>query len=180
MAKKDVEKTESKATPTPWAGWWPQHPMTDLRRQMDDLFDEFSRGMDWPALWSGRKAAPAPAQAGGFGLADVRVEVNETDKAYEVVAELPGLDDKDVDVELANGMLTIKGEKSSAREEKDKEKNCFFSERSYGSFRRSFRVPENVDQDKIAADFSKGVLTVKLPKTPEAQSKAKKIDVKSK
>lgn len=176
MAKKDVEKSDN--SPTPWSGVWPGNPLMDLRREMDELFDSFARGLERPSWWSRGKATP---MAGGdFALADVRIEVNETDEAYEVVAELPGLDEKDIEVEVVNGMLTIKGEKTAEREEKEKEKNCYFSERSYGAFRRSFRIPEDVDQEKISADFSKGVLTVKLPKMPETQSKPQKINVKAK
>ena len=176
MATKDIERSEGKATPGPWMDWWTDNPFADLRRQMDDLVENFSHGFGWPAIWRGAKT-PAEAPAASR-LADVRVEVNEHDKAYEVVAELPGMDDKDVHVEVANGMLVLKGEKTSEREEKDK--NCYFSERSYGAFRRAFRIPEEVDENKIAAEFTKGVLTISLPKTAEAQSKTKKIEVKAK
>lgn len=168
MATKDIDRPETKQTPSMWSGWWSHHPLMDLRRQMDELFDEFASG--WRKHPAGMPAATAGA------MADIRVEVNESEAAYEVVAELPGLEAKDVDVELAENTLTIKGEKSTQREEK--EKNCYFSERSYGAFRRSFRLPDNVDQDQIAADFDKGVLKVTLPKTEESRSKPKKIDVK--
>jgi len=176
MATKDIERSEGKTTPAPWMDWWTDNPFADLRRQMDDLVENFSHGFGWPAIWRGATTSPAARPAAR--LADVRVEVNEHDQAYEVVAELPGLDDTDVDVEVANGMLVLKGEKSSEREEK--EKNCYFSERSYGAFRRAFRIPEDVAADKITAEFTKGVLTVSLPKTAEAQSKTRKVEVKAK
>ena len=105
------------------------------------------------------------------------VDVAENDKQYEITAELPGMDEKDIELKLSNGMLTIKGEKNEKREESDK--GYYLSERRYGSFQRSFQVPEGVDADKIEASVKKGVLTVTLPKTPEAQKAEKKIAIKS-
>ena len=102
----------------------------------------------------------------------------EKDKEFAITAELPGLDEKNVEVKLSNGNLVISGEKKDEREEKDKDH--FFSERRYGSFKRVFRVPEGVDADKIDAAFDKGVLTVRLPKTAEAQKPEKKIEIKAK
>ena len=103
------------------------------------------------------------------------MELNETDKEVKVVAELPGLEEKDVQVELANGVLRISGEKKSETEDKERR----FSERYYGHFER--RIPiEDVDQDKIEAKFDKGVLTVTLPKSPAAQQKVKRIAINKK
>jgi HSP20 family protein len=96
---------------------------------------------------------------------------------YKISAELPGIDAKDIDVSMSGDMLVLKGEKRQEKEETDRDYH--FSERSYGSFRRSFELPSSVDRNKIAADFSKGVLTITLPKTAEAQKPAKKIEVKS-
>ncbi len=106
------------------------------------------------------------------------VDLAEKEGEYEITAELPGLDEKDVEVRLANGALTISGEKKAEREEKDKDYH--FSERRYGSFKRSFRVPDGVDADKIEASFEKGVLKVKLPKSAQAVENSKKIDIKTK
>jgi len=89
---------------------------------------------------------------------------------------LPGIDEKDIEVKVANGILSIKGEKQEEKEEK--KKDYYLRERNFGSFERSFQVPDGVDTDKIEASFKKGVLTVTLPKKPEAQIAAKKIDVK--
>ena len=105
------------------------------------------------------------------------VDVAETEKAYEITAELPGMDEKNIEVKFADGLLTITGEKKEEKEEK--KKDYYLSERSYGSFQRSFQVPDSVDADKIEATFKKGVLTVTLPKTAAAQKAAKKIDVKA-
>jgi HSP20 family protein len=105
------------------------------------------------------------------------VDVAEKDKAYEITAELPGLDEKNVEVKVANGMLSIKGEKKEEKEEK--KRGYYLSERRYGAFERRFQIPEGVDSDKIDATFKKGVLTVTLPKSATAQAAEKKIAVKS-
>ena len=102
--------------------------------------------------------------------------MSEDDKSYRISAELPGLDAKDVDISVSGDMLVLKGEKRQESEQKDK--NYHFSERSYGSFQRAFELPASVDRDNISADFSKGVLTINMPKTAEAQKQPKKIEVK--
>ena len=104
------------------------------------------------------------------------VDVAETEKAYKIAAELPGLDEKNIEVKLANGVLSIKGEKREEKEEK--RKDYYRRERSFGSFERSFQVPEGIDTDKIAASFKNGILSVTLPKSAEAQKQAKRIEVK--
>ena len=105
------------------------------------------------------------------------VDLVESEKAYEITAELPGMDEKNIEVKVADGTLTIKGEKQEEKEEK--KKDYYLRERSFGSFERSFAIPEGVDVDKIEASFKKGVLTLTLPKKPEAQKPAKKIDIKA-
>ena len=105
------------------------------------------------------------------------MDLVEKEKEYEISAELPGIDEKNVEIKVANHMLTIKGEKKEEKEEK--QKDYYLSERRFGSFQRSFALPEGVDADKIEANFVKGVLTVKLPKTAEAQKAEKKITVKA-
>jgi HSP20 family protein len=106
------------------------------------------------------------------------VDVVETEKEYQITAELPGLSEKDVEVVVADEILTIKGEKKEEKEEKAK--NYYLSERRYGAFKRSFQLPSGVDADKIEAGFQNGVLTLTLPKTPEAQKSEKKIAIKTK
>ena len=93
-----------------------------------------------------------------------------------MTADLPGLDEKNIEVKVANGVLTFKGEKTEEKEEK--EKDFHLRERRFGSFERSFRVPETVDMGKIEVSFKQGVLTVRMPKTAEAQKPVKKIEVK--
>lgn len=133
------------------------------------MFNRFSKRFSFPSrepFWTNDAELTAPA-----------VDLTEDDKTYKVTAELPGMDEKDIDVTVSGGALVIKGEKKEEKEEKDK--NYYLSERSYGSFRRSFSLPEGVDQDKITANFAKGVLTVTLPKTADAQKAQKKIEVKA-
>jgi len=104
------------------------------------------------------------------------VDLVEREKDYLVTAELPGMSEKDVELKLVNDMLTIKGEKKEQKEVK--RKDYHISERRYGSFERSFRVPDGVDGDRIEASFNKGVLTVTLSKRPEAIKAARTIDIK--
>ena len=136
---------------------------SSLQREIDRVFSDFNRGV--PALSEFRKGAISP-----------KVNVAETDKAVEVTAEIPGVDAKDIDVQLRDGILTIKGEK---KEEKDeKQKDWHVVERSCGMFERSFTVPSDVDSGKVEAAFDKGVLKVTLPKLAAAQAKVQKIEVK--
>jgi HSP20 family protein len=113
----------------------------------------------------------------GFGAIPA-VAFTETDKAYEIISQLPGeMDEKNVEVRFANGVLTIKGEKREEREER--KKGYHMRERSFGSFERTFQVPEAIDASKIEASFKKGVLSVTLPKTAEARRAERKIAVKA-
>jgi HSP20 family protein len=105
------------------------------------------------------------------------IDMSEDDKGYKISAELPGLDAKGVEVCVSGDRLILKGEKRQQQEERNK--NYYLSERSYGSFERSFELPVSVDRDKIAADFSRGVLTITIPKTAEVQKQQKKVEIKS-
>jgi HSP20 family protein len=152
------------------------HPFESLRREVDRLFDDFGGG--WPRLLPRRTPFDVEgswSRAMPWGAVPA-VDIVEKDKQFEVTAELPGLDEKDIDVSVANGMLTIKGEKTEEKEEKEKDR--YLSERRYGSFERRFRLPEGVDADRIEASFRKGVLIVTLPKSAEGQKQQKKIAVK--
>jgi len=105
-----------------------------------------------------------------------RVDIVETEKDIKVSAEIPGMDEKDIRVQLNGDVLTISGEKSSEHEEKEGQYHRM--ERTYGSFRRDLQLPTDVDGDKVEAVFSRGVLTITLPKPTETLSKVKKIEVK--
>jgi HSP20 family protein len=137
-------------------------PFMSLQREIDRLFDDFSRG--FPTITGNGATALMP-----------NMDVTETDKEIEITAELPGLEEKDVQVNVADNLLTIRGEKKAEKEQKDK--NYRLVERSYGSFERTLELPEGVNADAIKANICKGVLKVTVPKPVPAQ--AKKIDVKS-
>jgi len=138
-------------------------PLSHLRNQINRVFDDF-----WGESWLG----PSREMAAGFWP---QVDVTETDKEIKVSAELPGVESKDIDVSVEDGMLTIKGEKKYEREEKDK--GQYRMERSYGSFERAIELPAAVDESKAKAEFKKGVLRLTLPKRPGAPSRRKKIPV---
>jgi len=172
-----VKPGEKGAERTPSTEIW--QPFQNLRQEIDRLFEDFGAGFwrfptrrslfETEPFW--RRAALAPSAPA--------VDVVEKETAYEVTAELPGMDEKNIELTVADDMLTIKGEKREEKEEK--KKDYYLSERRFGSFERSFRLPEGVEPDKVEASFKKGVLTVTVPKTPEAQkkSKEKKIAIKT-
>ena len=120
---------------------------------------------------------PAFRAESSFSMPSPAVDITEDNATYKVTAELPGLTEREIQVVVSGDTLTLKGEKRQDREQKDK--NFYLSERSYGSFRRSFGVPEGVDHDNIVADFSKGVLTITMPKTAKAVEQQRKIEVKA-
>ena len=162
----EVKKTSApRAASDPWQG---------LRSEFDRLFDRFA-GFGVPSMR--RLFDLAPSLEPGFSFNTPAVDVTEDDKAYTIAAELPGLEEKDIEVSLAGDILTLKGEKRQEKEERNK--NWYVSERAYGSFQRAFELPQGIDRDKIAAGFAKGVLTITLPKSPDAQNQQKKIDVKA-
>lgn len=137
------------------------NPFMSLQREIDRLFEDFTRGF--------------PAFTGNGGKMLPSMDVTETDKEIEITTELPGLEEKDVQINVADNLLTIRGEKKAEKEEKDK--NYRLIERSYGSFERTLELPDGVNADAIKASIAKGVLKVTVPKPAPAQ--AKKIEVKS-
>jgi HSP20 family protein len=151
-------------------------PFDSLRREIDRLFEDF-RGGDWrwPFRASGTDIELPWPKAAPWQLAPA-MDLVEKDGGYEITAELPGLAEDNVEVKVAGGVLTIRGEKREEKEERDRQYHL--SERRYGAFQRAFRIPPGVDADRIEAAFAKGVLTVTLPKSPDAQRGEKKIAVK--
>ena len=145
-----------------------EHPLDAFNREFDHLFENLWRGFDLPML--GRYEVP-------FGAMMPRMDVTEDEDRIRVAVELPGMDEKDVEVALSDNVLTIKGEKKVETEET--EKPYAYMERSYGSFRRSIPLDFEVVTDKIDATFDKGVLTIELPKTAEAKKAYKKIPVRA-
>lgn len=168
MSAKTITKPAQK-TPGTTDDWFGGSLM-DLRRQMDHLFDNFTSAWHLPASepMSALRAWPESSIA-------VRFEVSESDDAFEISVELPGMEENDVEVVLDDGTLTVKGEKKAETEEKKKDYHLM--ERHYGSFRRGFRLPDTVDESKVKAYFDKGVLKVTLPKAASAKKKSKKVSI---
>ena len=137
-------------------------PFMTLHREMNRLFDDVFRGFDMAPFGGVSRMASWP-----------HVEVVDNDKDVRISAELPGLEDKDVEVLIGDGVLTIRGEKKSAIEDKERA----FSERTYGRFERRIPLAWEVEEDKIEASFKNGVLTVTLPKSAESRSEVKRIAV---
>ncbi len=146
-----------------------------LRNQVDRLFHDFQIGfLQAPSYRSLLDIEPFWRRDLGFNVTPA-IDIVEKDKAFEVTAELPGLDAKNIDIQLSDNVLTIKGEKQE--EKKEETKDHYISERRYGSFRRSLQMPAGIDADKIEASYKGGVLTIILPKLPEALKKPKTIPV---
>jgi HSP20 family protein len=141
-------------------------PFVSLHREVNRLFDEALSSFD----------AGLPAFGPTFGASWPSVEVSDTDKEVRVTAEIPGLEESDIEVLLEDGALKLKGEKRSEIEDKDRQ----FSERFYGRFQRLIPLGYEVEEDKVNAAFKNGVLTVTLPKTERAQAKAKRIPINGK
>lgn len=152
-------------------------PFASLRTDIDRLFDDFDRG--WFAPWPGRSLFNMEAlfPRGIVGEATPAVDIVENEKSFEITAEMPGIDEKDIELKMSNGTLTIKGEKKEEKEEKGE--GYYLSERRFGSFQRCFQVPDGVDASKIDASFKNGVLKVVLPKTAEAKLAERKIPIKA-
>lgn len=138
-------------------------PLLAFRREMDEVFDRFFGSGDL-SLWPPDSFAPS-------------IDVSETDDEIRVTAELPGVDEKDIDISVSNEALVIKGEKKQEKEEKDGGRH--YVERSYGAFERDIQLPCEVDADKAAARYSRGVLTITLPKTAKGRS-SKRIPISEK
>jgi len=138
-----------------------QHPLRSLRQEMDSLFDAWTKDFGLPTeVWP-------------------RINVSETDKDMRITAELPGVDQKDIEVTLTGSELSIKGQKKAESDEKSEKEGRSYRriERSFGSFQRRMRLPFEVDSSKVEAAFKDGVLSLTLPKPAEAQKATKKIEV---
>lgn len=138
------------------------NPIATLQRDMNRVFESFWNrvgDLDWP-----------------WGSGEAKSDVVETKDHVEVSIELPGMEMKDIEVSVTDDMLTIKGEKKVERQEE--KKGYYLSERSYGAIYRTIPLPPGVDGEKAKASFKNGVLTIRLPQTPEAQAKVKRIEVK--
>ena len=144
-----------------------EDPFSSLHREMNRMFEDFARSFDI-APWSGWERE-------GF---HPRTDMRETDEAVVVTVEMPGLEEKDFELYLTEGFLTLKGEKRREHEEKE-EGAVHRVERGYGSFQRTIQLPCEVEADKATAEYRNGVLIVTLPKAPSAQRPAHRIEVKT-
>lgn len=147
------------------------HPIVQLQREMDRLFENAFHGFGFSPF---RSELFTPLT--DSGLLRPQVDVGASDKEYSITVEVPGVDEKDVKIEIVNDTMTIRGEKKQEKEEK--EKNYYRVERSYGSFHRVLSLPEDVNQDDIKATFKNGVLTIKMPRKALPKSDVKQIDIK--
>ncbi len=141
-----------------------QSELVSLQDRVNRMFEDFLRGFPG-AHWTGEQMQWTPV-----------LDVSETDETVQVTAELPGVDPKEVDISLADDVLTIHGEKKAESEEKQRDYHRI--ERSYGSFTRTVRLPAAVDADKVEAAYRDGVLTIALPKKEEAKTHKVKVDIK--
>jgi HSP20 family protein len=140
------------------------HPFVTFHREMNKLFDDAFRGFGMPSLGSNRFFDSVPSWP--------RIEVDEDDREVKVTAELPGLEEKDIEVEVANGILRIKGERKTETSDRDR----LFSERYYGRFER--RIPvDDIEEDRVNASFKNGLLTVTMPKSARARERVKRIQI---
>ena len=150
------------------AGRDDDHPFYSLQRQMNSLFDDFFTGFD---------VAPRGLASGKFGSFMPSLDVKESDKEFTIRAELPGVEEKDIEVTVTSEAVTIKGEKKEEKE--DKGKNYYYMERSYGSFNRVIPLSTETEANKAEASFKNGVLNVTIPKSPSAKNKGTKVPIKA-
>ncbi len=145
-----------------------------LREEIERVFEDFDRG-----LWRypfGRRMALEPFGRRREPMAVTpSVDIVEKEDSFELTADLPGMEEKNIELKLSGDILTIKGEREEEKEEK--KQDFYLCERHFGSFERSFQVPESIDPEKIDAHFKNGVLSVILPKKPEARKPEKTIKI---
>lgn len=146
-----------------------EHPIASFHRDINKVFDNFFSDFSFPSLRNTEELWNTSFSP--------KVNVSENEKEINVEAELPGMEEKDVNVTLNNNSLVIKGERKSKKE--DKSDNYHLVESSYGSFCRTIPIPEGIDRDKIEAVYKNGVMKVTIPKTEEAKKKVKKIPIKT-
>lgn len=170
-----IKQQRSSSAASEMPAW---HPIEGLRQEINRLLDDFGRGYWQPLRRSLFASGPLVRRALTWDTGITPpVDVMESEKAYEIMAEVPGMDEKNIEVTVTDRILSIKGEKYEEKEEQKKE--YYLRERRFGSVERSFSVPETVETDKIEASFKSGVLTLILPKKPEAQMLAKNVQVKA-
>ena len=158
MTVKEISRPTTTSAPAKTPAPRRLSPFDILQTEIDRVFDSFN---GWPSVFTERAFSP-------------NMEVVETDSAIEVSTELPGIDEKDVEISVSDNVLTIRGEKKFEKDEK--KKNYRLVERSYGSFERSVALPQGVDASKVKAKMNKGVLKVEVPKPAAAKAQQVKIN----
>ena len=165
---KQIEVRRGRSLPAAGETW------RDFRNEMDRMFDRFADGFESfslePYFQVQKLFTP------GTGFASMSVDVSDNDQAYTITAELPGVAEKDIEVSVHDDMLVIKGEKREEREEKGK--NCYISERNYGTFQRMFGLPKGTEASKVQAGFHNGILSVTVPKELQKQENHK-VEIKT-
>jgi HSP20 family protein len=148
-------------------------PFTQIRQEIDKVFDSAFKGLGFPSIGLGRELSPM-AQTDWL---KPTLDIGASDKEYTISVELPGVDENEIQVELVNDTLKIKGEKKQEKEEK--ERNYYRMERSYGSFQRTLSLPEDADQDDIKAVYKNGVMSITIPRKAASKTEAKQIEIKT-
>ena len=143
------------------------HPMSVFQKEMNQVFDGFFKGFGM---------RPSGEEIETFEAFSPRVDMTEDEKSVQITAELPGMDDNDIEINLTRDVLTIKGEKKEKKEKKDKE--AYYMERSFGSFTRVLPVPAGLDTDKVEATFKKGILNITMPKLEVEKKQQKNLKQK--
>lgn len=162
-----------KRAPSQESSYALSHPIAQFRSDVDRLFEQAFRGFGMTPFGFDRPVMPQLST----GMLKPTLDLGATDKEYSITVEIPGVDQKDVKLEIANDVLTIRGEKKYENEEKGK--NYYRIERSYGSFKRTLSLPEDADQKGVKATFKRGILTVIMPRKALPKSDVKQIEVKS-
>ena len=175
---KKEEKTAEKGLPVPHrrgrdASFPGYHPVTQLHQEIDRMFDNLYRGFGWPSFNFDEPFLSGMTE----GMLKPTLDVSAGEKEYAVTVEVPGVDEKDIQLELVNDTLHIRGEKKQEKEEKDKD--YYRVERSYGSFHRLLSLPEDADQENISAMFKNGVMKIVIPRKALPKTETKKIEIKA-
>jgi HSP20 family protein len=148
-------------------------PFSQIRQEIDRVFESAFSGFGFPSTGFGRELTPMAQR----DWLKPTLDVGASDKEYTISVELPGVDEKEIQLELSNNTLKIKGEKKQEKEEK--EKNYYRMERSYGSFQRVLSLPEDADQEKINATYKNGIMEIAIPRKASQKTETKKIEIKT-
>jgi HSP20 family protein len=163
--KKEEEQGHKPSTTLPISR---EYPLDRLHHEIDQVFGNFFRGLSWPSLFQN-----GDPWLGGMMLP--KVDIAESAKQYTITVEVPGVEEKDIDLTIADGTLTIRGEKHYEKEDKDRQYHRV--ERSYGHFQRVISLPGDAKEDAIEAKFKNGILTLTIPKTAQPQQAGRKIPI---